>query len=251
MSSYLLRKVSPSEDAVTGLFVDLLRAWPTRRTLLALLGTVLPHPQAVWELPEFDDVDITPWPAWKSGEPDVVLSLKREHTVVAHVVIEAKLGAKKSSVDAGPIGEDEDTWDQLAKYQREAAGLWPSAPVVVIYLTHSVVAPIEELAASLAKMRPSPAQGLVPSLAWSTWRDVDASLRGLAATTQDRALATYALGLAEVLRAAGMHRFTGHWNRAVLCPRRPACIFWKTRGYQWGRATVVGRPTKAIYRRSL
>jgi hypothetical protein len=234
MSTYLLQKCRPSEDAVTGMLVDLLRAWPDRETLSAILGEPRPSSEAAsCPIPEFDELTIEAWPQWRSGEPDVLLSFRRAGATLGRAIVEIKIGAAKSGEDDpadAPPALSEVTKDQLAKYQQDAAERWPDAPVTVVYLTHHALPPAKELAGSLCKMKAAPAQGSAPLLVWRSWRDVEADLRALVGHRGDRAFTAYAGGLAEVLRSLGMFRFRGVWRPRPDAPGAeapPGLLWWK------------------------
>ena len=158
MSSFLLHKARVSEDALTGALADILSWWPAEAmSLLSRArrfdGTKVGEPSGVGG-GHGGELVVTPWPRWRSGEPDLVLEFSREGTR-SLVIIEAKLGAEKSSTDgeALPLTEDAIA-DQLAKYfidaihGRDRRGAHVPHRVDVVYLTHHLFAPVEDLAAS-------------------------------------------------------------------------------------------------------
>lgn len=220
MSSYLLRKSHPSEDAFTGMLADLMAWWPDE-ALDLLRGAR-----------SFDDdllradgiaaghrghLEVTAWPPWPSGEPDLVLEFCSE-AGRSMVIIEAKLGAPKSSsddpaCDGAAAGE---TRDQLAKYfhdavaARDRRGSPIPLRVDVVYLTHHTFAPVEDLRESRRAMGAgrSPVAG---DLYWLSWSHVEQAIRvALASAAGGRARALESVG--SVLRQEGFERFSGAWS---------------------------------------
>jgi hypothetical protein len=249
VSTYHLQKASPSEDAVTGLLVDLLRAWPDRETLLALLGRPDASSRDVTcPIPDFDEVTIEAWPRWRSSEPDILLGFRRAGADLARLIIEIKIGADKSSEDSpeGPLEQPETTNDQLAKYQHLALERWPGTPVTVVYLTHHGHRPEKDLETSLARMKMPSCQGSTPLLVWRSWRDVECDLGALADRRDDRSFNVYARGLADVLRSLSLFRFRGVWQRSTGAPGSetpPSPLWWKP-----GPSTRHARRTREGYR---
>jgi hypothetical protein len=224
VSSYLLRKGSASEDAYTGMLADLMTWWPEdvlsllQRTRRFESGRVdvpsgLPRDHHVGEL------RVHAWPRWSSGEPDLVLEFTREEGARSLVIIEAKLGAPKSSIGdaAADEAEGRPSRDQLAKYRYVAARgeERPSAPrpsrVDVVYLTHHPAPPIDDLQASFDVMSREVVQGVVTNLYWLGWSDIELSLRE-ELKRESGARARALLSVASVLQQAGYQCFTGSWR---------------------------------------
>jgi hypothetical protein len=174
------------------------------------------------------DLAVTPWPQWPSGEPDLVLEFTSDGHSRSLIIVEAKLGAPKSSIDESGVVGDE-TKDQLAKYFTDAVNghdrptrLRPNR-VDVVYLTHHSGAPMSELADSLRGMR---TVGGPAALYWLSWVDIQTSLRAqLQGATG--ALRRAISSVAAVLERVGYGAFSGAWqpdHRRALA-RRPPWVF--------------------------
>jgi hypothetical protein len=166
------------------------------------------------------------------------------------VIIEAKLGAQKSSTDGEelPLSED-DVADQLAKYFIDAAngrdrrGARVPDRVDVVYLTHHLFAPVEELVASHRVMP----RAVAGDLFWLSWRDVERTVHlELERAVGGRHHALRSLGA--VLVQEGFGRFRGAWSppESPAPPSVPQPVFWTT-GYRWHWPGLVGPVPERVF----
>lgn len=178
---------------------------------------------------------VWPWPQWPSGEPDLVLEYRRDNGFRSLLIVEAKLGAPKSSTDiGGALGGS--TRDQLGKYYwdavtgRDQPGARLPERVDVIYLTHHSGPPIADLRESWKAITPSGSGPALGALYWLSWFDVEEALRNLAGTvgSRERAFAS----AAAVLRQGGYERFSGTWHPDPPVPVRGRMSWLVTRS--WG-----------------
>jgi hypothetical protein len=251
VSAFLLRKARVSEDALTGVLADLVAWWPDHAvSLLARArrfdGRTMLEPSGVTG--HAGELVVTPWPRWPSGEPDLVLEF-RQAAGRSLLILEAKLGAPKSSTDDENTSVDEEAVvDQLAKYYRDAArgldrpGAGPPDRVDVVYLTHHLFAPEQDLADSHRSMR----RTVAGDLFWLSWRDLERTVRHeLQGAVGSRQRALRSLGA--VLAQEGFARFDGAWSRAeVTSPPAPPRVFW-TGGYRWRGPGRVSRVPEKVF----
>ena len=252
MSTYLLRKGRSSEDAFTGMLADLVAWWPERA--VALLAGARKFDEATGSVglprginPRHEgDILVSPWPSWPSGEPDLILEFRPPNGNRSLVIIEAKLGAAKSSVDDAANGPLEPR-DQLAKYWWDAtAGRdRPGTPlptlVEVLYLTHHPTAPLDDLASSMAAMKRMN-QSQSPALYWLGWSDIERSLRmDLRGAGAQGALARAFRSAAEVLARADLVAFAGAWR-----PEGLATITIPASGWRFRRSWRPPRPLPVL-----
>jgi hypothetical protein len=172
------------------------------------------------------------------------------------LIVEAKLGAPKSSEDDGTeLPEEGAVVDQLGKYFRDAVhgrdrkdGGRPHR-VDVVYLTHHAVVPRDDLAAShrvVASMRGAAAGDLY----WLSWRDLERTAAAEAAAAEPGR--REALGsLRAVLVQEGFAQFRGAWTpiEPAALPMPPPTVFWTNRFAWRGPGHVGSVPTRVFFDR--
>lgn len=189
MISLVLRgKLSLTEDVLTAAVLDHVRQQP-----VALLRELLLLARPAIDVPHFDEAKYELWPQTPVGEPDARLTLFAARQPVATIVIEAKLGARKSG--EGEIHEVKAIGDQLARYWAHEQKRASSLPVTLIYLTQHAAAPREDLLASVQVLTARGTSFPGEPIVWLSWREVHTVLR------------TSGADVVELLRRAGMIRF--------------------------------------------
>jgi hypothetical protein len=103
----------------------------------------------------WDGFSVELWPAWRRGEPDMVLHLLHGTAVVARIIVEVKTGAPKSRDDAEDVAAPTESCggDPLADYLLDAVQQRPAVFTALVYLTHHPLAPHPQLADSLRSAR--------------------------------------------------------------------------------------------------
>lgn len=169
ISLVLHGKIPESEDALTAAFFDAFRYTRDAK----LLGRILSHAK-LFEgsdaLPAFDDFEVELWPSLGGKEPDAWLYLYARGKTVCRVIVEAKLGADKSSF--GAIDRDARSGDQLAYYFLEAVRIGAEHPCALLYLTHHGAMPRESLRESTRVLAQHSRGESVGRFFWLSWRDV-------------------------------------------------------------------------------
>ncbi len=255
-----LRKESPSEDALTGALADIL-SWSGSTELLgALLASTWAFDEtrtrqgSAFNLPPWTRFEIEPWPRWEAGEPDAVVRLMDGDALRAIIVFEAKLGAPKSGVDEADRDDGRvpapNEGDQLARYFAHAAK--PGFSTTIVYLTHHLLPPEEELRFSFAAMRRRVECARPEQLRWLSWRHVEKLLREATVPTHEVSFKRCVESVAGVLRSVGFHSFRGHWAElvSVLQPQPPK-IWWQVgppRAYRWSEVDSFSRAPSRFYK---
>ena len=172
MLSLVLRgKLAITEDVLTAAVFDAL----AESRDVALLESIMKTARGLgssFAAPAHDSLAIELWPRTSVGEPDVRIHLLRGGVPVATVLVESKLWSGKSG-GAG-LGIADEPRDQLARYLLDEIENDPST--VLLYLTHHLVLPEEDLAESVRCLEAAGRADLAPRLLWSSWRHVEREL---------------------------------------------------------------------------
>jgi hypothetical protein len=176
LSLVLKNKVTISEDVLTAAVFGAFRLFHEPAALASVLSLASRRGTTL-DVPEFESYGIELWPQHHRGEPDARILLRHGGSVVARLLVEAKLGAEKS--ETGEVADDGTRGDQLARYLLAEAREHPDEDVSLVYITHHAGCPRADLDDSERQLAGANRADLSERLFWISWRDVEAVVGGL------------------------------------------------------------------------